>query len=226
MSSKQRTLQAPVHFKGVGLHTGAEVNMTIMPAPEHHGYAFQRMDVEGQTIIKADPDLVVGTQRGTTLEWQGARVYTTEHVLAALYGCKVDNALIQIDGPEIPIMDGSAWIFVQAIQSVGFEEQNAERVYLTLKENITYEDGEKNIEMLAVPTAGGEFRLTVMVDYNSPVLGTQHAHMYQLDHFVEEISKCRTFVFLRELEILAKNGLIKGGSLDNAIVMVDQQYSE
>lgn len=226
MSSKQRTLKAPVHLQGVGLHTGAMVNMTIMPAPENHGYAFQRVDLEAQTIIKADPDLVVGTQRGTTLEWQGARVHTTEHILAALYGCKVDNALIQIDGPEIPIMDGSAWLFVEAIQSVGFEEQNADRLYLTLKENLTYEDADRQIEMLAVPTNGGEFRLTVMVDYNSPVLGTQHAHMYQLDHFVEEISRCRTFVFLRELEILAKNGLIKGGSLDNAIVMVDQQYSE
>jgi UDP-3-O-[3-hydroxymyristoyl] N-acetylglucosamine deacetylase / 3-hydroxyacyl-[acyl-carrier-protein] dehydratase len=226
MSSKQRTLKSPIQLHGVGLHTGATVHMTILPAPENHGYAFQRMDVEGQTIIKADPDLVVGTQRGTTLEWQGARVHTTEHVLSALYGSKVDNALIQLDGPEIPIMDGSAWPFVQAILAVGFEEQQADRLYLTLKENITYEDNEKNIEMLAVPTSGGEFRLTVMVDYNSPVLGTQHAHMYQLDHFVEEISKCRTFVFLRELEILAKNGLIKGGSLDNAIVMVDQQYSE
>lgn len=226
MSSKQRTLKSPVHLKGVGLHTGAQVNLSIHPAPENHGYKFQRMDIEGQPIIKADPDLVVSTQRGTTLEQHGARVYTTEHVLAAIYGCKVDNALIQLDGPEVPIMDGSAWPFVQAIEAVGYEEQNAERLYLTLTENITYENAEKGVEMLAVPTVGGEFRLTVMVDYNSPILGTQHAHMYQLNHFVEEISKCRTFVFLRELELLAKNGLIKGGSLDNAIVMVDQPYSE
>jgi UDP-3-O-[3-hydroxymyristoyl] N-acetylglucosamine deacetylase/3-hydroxyacyl-[acyl-carrier-protein] dehydratase len=184
------------------------------------------MDLPEQPIIKADPDLVVSTQRGTTLEQNGARVYTTEHVLAAIYGCKVDNALVQIDGPEIPIMDGSAWPFVQAIEAVGYEEQEAERQYLTLTENLTYENEEKGVEMLAVPTAGGEFRLTVMVDYNSPILGTQHAHMYQLNHFVDEISRCRTFVFLRELELLAKNGLIKGGSLDNAIVMVDQPYSE
>jgi UDP-3-O-[3-hydroxymyristoyl] N-acetylglucosamine deacetylase/3-hydroxyacyl-[acyl-carrier-protein] dehydratase len=184
------------------------------------------MDLPEQPTIKADPDLVVSTQRGTTLEQNGARVYTTEHVLAAIYGCKVDNALIQIDGPEIPIMDGSAWPFVQAIEAVGYEDQEAERQYLTLTENLTYENGEKGVEMLAVPTAGGEFRLTVMVDYNSPILGTQHAHMYQLNHFVEEISRCRTFVFLRELEVLAKNGLIKGGSLDNAIVMVDQPYTE
>lgn len=226
MSSKQRTLKEAVHLSGVGLHTGAPVNVTILPAADNHGYVFQRMDVEGQPTIKADADLVVTTQRGTTLEQNGARVYTTEHLLSALYGSKVDNALIQIDGPEIPIMDGSAWPFVQAIEKVGFQEQNAERLYLTLKENITYEDAEKGIEMLAVPTVGGEFRLTVMVDYNSPILGTQHAHMYQLNDFVGEISRCRTFVFLRELELLAKNGLIKGGSLDNAIVMVDQPYSE
>lgn len=226
MSSKQRTLSAAVSLQGVGLHTGTKVNITILPAPENHGYVFQRIDLEGQPLIPADCDLVVGTQRGTTLEFKGARVYTTEHVLSALYGCKVDNALIQIDGPEIPILDGSAKQFVSAIEKVGYMEQNAERKYLTLTENITYEDKDKNIEMLAVPTHGGEFRLTVMVDYNSPVLGTQHAHMYQLNDFVNEISSCRTFVFLRELELLAKNGLIKGGSLDNAIVMVDRAYSE
>lgn len=226
MSSKQRTIGGPVTISGIGLHTGAAVNLTIVPAPENHGYAFQRIDLDGQPIVKADCDLVVSTQRGTTLEFKGARVHTTEHVLSALYGCKVDNALIQIDGPEIPIMDGSAWPFVAAIESVGYAEQNAERQYLTLTENLTYEDNEKGIEMLAVPTTGGEFRLTVMVDYNSPVLGTQHAHMYQLNHYKEEISKCRTFVFLRELEVLAKNGLIKGGSLDNAIVMVDKEYTD
>lgn len=226
MSSKQRTINAPVSLQGVGLHTGAMVNITILPAPENHGYVFQRIDLEGKPTIPADCDLVVATQRGTTLEFKGARVYTTEHVLSALYGCKVDNALIKIDGPEIPIMDGSAWPFVEAIEGVGYVEQNAERRYLNLLENLTYEDKEKGIEMLAVPTEGGEFRVTVMVDYNSPVLGTQHAHMYQLNHYVQEISKCRTFVFLRELELLAKNGLIKGGSLDNAIVMVERAYSD
>lgn len=226
MVSKQRTLKEPASLVGVGLHTGEPVTLTIQPAPEHHGYRFQRIDLPGQPIIKADPDLVVGTQRGTTLEDNGARVHTTEHVLSALYGCKVDNALIQLDGPEVPIMDGSAWPFVEAIEAVGFQDQNADRQYLVLKENLTYEDKEKHIEMLAVPTAGGEFRLTVMVDYNSPILGTQHATMYQLNEFVKEISRCRTFVFLRELEALAKHGLIKGGNLDNAIVLVERAYSE
>lgn len=226
MSSKQRTLASEVTVQGVGLHTGAATTMTICPAPANHGYRFQRIDLPGEPIVRADADLVVTTQRGTTLEENGARVYTTEHVLSALYGCKVDNALIKLNGPEVPIMDGSAWQFVQAIESVGYVDQDADRLYLTLTENLTYEDNEKGIEMLAVPTAGGEFRLTVMVDYNSPVLGTQHAHMYQLNDFVPEISKCRTFVFLRELEVLAKNGLIKGGSLDNAIVMVDRAYTD
>lgn len=226
MSSKQRTINEPIALKGVGLHTGASVNISILPAPENHGYVFQRTDMEGQPTIPADCDLVVATQRGTTLEFKGARVYTTEHVLSALYGCKVDNALIQIDGPEIPIMDGSAWPFVEAIEKSGYKEQNADRKYLTLTENITFEDKERGVEMLAVPTDGGEFRLTVMVDYNSPVLGTQHAHMYELNDYVPDIARCRTFVFLRELELLAKNGLIKGGSLDNAIVMVERAYSD
>jgi UDP-3-O-[3-hydroxymyristoyl] N-acetylglucosamine deacetylase / 3-hydroxyacyl-[acyl-carrier-protein] dehydratase len=226
MSSKQRTLKGPVTMKGVGLHTGAAVEMTILPAPENHGYKFQRVDMDGQPLIPADCDLVTTTQRGTTLEANGAKVHTTEHVLAAIYGSMIDNALIQLNGPEVPIMDGSSRIFVDAIQAVGIVEQEAEREYLVLTENLTYEDAQRGIEMLAVPTNGGEFRLTVMVDYNSPVLGTQHAHMYQLDHFVNEISNCRTFVFLRELEVLARNGLIKGGSLDNAIVMVDRPYTD
>ncbi|MFN8776074.1 MAG: UDP-3-O-acyl-N-acetylglucosamine deacetylase, partial [Flavobacteriales bacterium] len=188
MSSKQRTLRGPVAVQGVGLHTGAAVEMTILPAPENHGYKFQRVDLDGQPLIPADCDLVTTTQRGTTIEANGARVHTTEHVLAAIYGSMIDNALIQLNGPEVPIMDGSSRIFVDAIQAVGIVEQAAEREYLVLTENLTYEDAQRGIEMLAVPTNGGEFRLTVMVDYNSPVLGTQHAHMYQLDHFVSEIS--------------------------------------
>jgi UDP-3-O-[3-hydroxymyristoyl] N-acetylglucosamine deacetylase/3-hydroxyacyl-[acyl-carrier-protein] dehydratase len=226
MSSRQRTLAAPVVLEGVGLHTGANVRLTLAPAPDNHGYKFQRTDLEGQPVIRADADLVVETQRGTTLEENGARVHTTEHVLAALYGCKVDNALLQLDGPEVPIMDGSAWPFVQAIESAGYREQQADRHYLVLDETLTYEAPDKKIEMLAVPTKGGEFRVTVMVDYNSPLLGTQHAHMYQLNDFVSDISRCRTFVFLRELELLAKAGLIKGGSLENAIVLVERAYSQ
>jgi UDP-3-O-[3-hydroxymyristoyl] N-acetylglucosamine deacetylase/3-hydroxyacyl-[acyl-carrier-protein] dehydratase len=147
-------------------------------------------------------------------------VYTTEHVLAALYACQVDNALIKINGPEIPIMDGSSILFVNEIERVGYEDQSADREYFELNENIPWEDLEKGIEFLAIPDIN--YRLTVMVDYNSPVLGTQHASMYQLKDFKEEIARCRTFVFLRELEYLATNNLIKGGDLDNAIVLVDR----
>jgi UDP-3-O-[3-hydroxymyristoyl] N-acetylglucosamine deacetylase / 3-hydroxyacyl-[acyl-carrier-protein] dehydratase len=220
MAEKQRTLKSAVKLIGIGLHTGEKVTLEIWPAPDNHGYKFQRTDLEGTPTINADCDLVVATDRGTTLEQNGARVHTTEHVLAALYGCQVDNALVKIDGPEIPIMDGSSLPFVQAIESVGFEDQDAERDYFELSENIPWEDVEKGIEFLAVPDV--HYRITVMVDYKSPVLGTQHASMYNIGQFKEEIAGCRTFVFLRELEFLATNNLIKGGDLDNAIVLVDR----
>jgi UDP-3-O-[3-hydroxymyristoyl] N-acetylglucosamine deacetylase/3-hydroxyacyl-[acyl-carrier-protein] dehydratase len=220
MTEKQRTLKESIVFNGVGLHTGEAVTMEICPATDNHGYKFQRVDLENQPMIKADVDYVVATDRGTTLEQNGARVYTTEHILAALYACQVDNALIKINGPEIPIMDGSAILFVNEIERIGFEEQNSDREYFELNENIPWEDLEKGIEFLAIPDIN--YRLTVMVDYKSPVLGTQHASMYQLSDFKNEIAKCRTFVFLRELEYLASNNLIKGGDLDNAIVLVDR----
>ena len=220
MTEQQHTLKQPVALMGVGLHTGEKVTIELCPAPANHGYKFQRIDLEDAPIINADVDLVVSTERGTTLESKGVRVYTTEHVLAALVGCGVDNALIKITGQEIPILDGSALPYVKAIDSVGTEAQDAERVYFELDENIPWEDTEKQIEFLAIPDK--VYRLTVMVDYNSPVLGTQHASMYNLDEFKQEIAPCRTFVFLRELEYLAGNNLIKGGDLDNAIVLVDR----
>jgi UDP-3-O-[3-hydroxymyristoyl] N-acetylglucosamine deacetylase/3-hydroxyacyl-[acyl-carrier-protein] dehydratase len=221
MKEFQRTLKQPVKLSGVGLHTGVMVEINILPAPENHGYKFQRVDIEGQPIIPADADLVVSTQRGTTLEKDGVKVHTTEHLLASLYGLQLDNALIQINGPEIPIMDGSSRPFVEALEKAGFVEQNAERKYFRFEENLPWEDLEKGIEMLAVPA--DDFRLTVMVDYNSPVLGTQHATMYNINEFKEQIADCRTFVFLGELEQLAKNGLIKGGDPNNAIVLVERE---
>jgi len=218
--AKQKTIKESFSVVGVGLHTGQKAKLTVLPAEDNHGFKFKRTDLDGTPIINADPELVVDTSRSTTLEKNGARVHTTEHVLAALYGMEIDNALIEIDGPEIPIMDGSAYPFVGLINQVGIVEQNSDKDYFVITENLTYEDLERQTEMLAVPQ--DEFRLTVMVDYNSPQLGTQHAHMYHTGEFENEISKCRTFVFLRELEVLAKNGLIKGGDLDNAIVMVDK----
>ena len=221
MYTKQHTLKSVITFSSIGLHTGATVNVTIEPAAVNHGYKFQRVDVEGQPIIPADADLVVDTQRGTTLEKNGVRVHTTEHLLAALYGMQVDNALIKIDGPEMPIMDGSAQAFVDGIVQVGLEEQDADRDFFEFKENQPFEDLEKGVEMLAIPY--NDFRLTVMVDYNSPVLGTQHASMYEISEFKDNIAPCRTFVFLRELETLARAGLIKGGHIDNAIVLVERE---
>ena len=220
---KQHTLKGSATVKGVGLHTGEPVTLTLRPAPIGHGYKFQRTDVPGEPIIDADADLVVSTERGTTLGKGDVRVNTTEHVLSALYALGVDNCLLQLSGPEVPIMDGSALPFVEAIESVGLEEQNAKRDWYELTEPIWFETKERGTEMLGVPAPGGEFRLTVMVDYNSPVLGTQHASMYRAEEFKQEIAPCRTFVFLRELEVLAKAGLIKGGDLNNAIVLEDRE---
>ncbi len=224
MSDKQRTIAKSVSISGVGLHTGKPVSLTFNPAPEHHWYKFQRTDLEGHPIIDADADLVVDTSRGTTLEKNGARVHTTEHVLAALVGLGIDNCLIQVTGPEMPIMDGSSARFIELLEEAGIVEQNAIREYFELSENLTYEDPIKKVEMLAVPQ--DDFRVTVMVDYGSEVLGTQHASMYHLSDFKKEISSCRTFVFLRELEALLAHNLIKGGDLDNAIVLVDSDLPE
>ena len=224
MTVKQQTIKNPVSISGVGLHTGKQVNLTFVPAPENHGYKFQRVDLPDNPIIDADVDNVVDTSRGTTLEQNGARVHTTEHVLAALVGMEIDNVLIQLDGPEMPIMDGSSMPFIKVLQNAELEEQNAERIYFELTENLTYEDPIKNVEMLAVPQDA--FRVTVMVDYNSDVLGTQHAHIYNVAEFKTEIAMCRTFVFLHELEALLAHNLIKGGDLDNAIVLVDKEISK
>jgi UDP-3-O-[3-hydroxymyristoyl] N-acetylglucosamine deacetylase/3-hydroxyacyl-[acyl-carrier-protein] dehydratase len=224
MSDKQRTIDKAVSITGKGLHTGAPVTLTFNPAPENHWYKFQRIDLEGHPIIDADCDLVVDTSRGTTLEKNGARVHTTEHVLAALVGMGIDNCLIQVTGPEMPIMDGSSLNFIEILETVEIVEQEAERNYFELTENLTYEDPIKKVEMLAVPQ--DEFRITVMVDYGSEVLGTQHASMYNVGEFKKEIAPCRTFVFLRELEALLAHNLIKGGDMDNAIVLVDSDLPE
>ena len=178
MSTKQKTIKNSISLNGVGLHTGEKATVTFKSAPENHGFVFQRVDLDGKPTVKADCDLVVDTSRGTTIEQNGARVHTTEHLLAAAYGLEIDNLLIEIDGPEVPILDGSARFFLQALKDAGIEDQEAEKDYFVIEENITYEDLDRMTEMLAVPQ--DEFRLTVMVDYNSPTLGTQHAHMYHL----------------------------------------------
>jgi UDP-3-O-[3-hydroxymyristoyl] N-acetylglucosamine deacetylase/3-hydroxyacyl-[acyl-carrier-protein] dehydratase len=220
MGEKQRTIKNSISISGKGLHTGLPTTVTFKPAPENHWYKFKRVDLPNQPVIDADVDNVKDTERGTSLEQNGGRVATTEHLLAALVGLEIDNVLIEVNGPEIPIMDGSSMPFVEALEKAGIVEQEAKRVYFELKDILSYEDSAKHIEMLAVPQE--TFRLTVMVDYNSPVLGTQHATIYNTGEFKKEIAACRTFVFLHELELLLSHNLIKGGDLDNAIVLVDR----
>ncbi len=224
MNDKQHTIQAPVTVRGVGLHTGVEATMTFCPAPVGHGYKFQRVDLPGQPVVDADVDNVVDLSRGTTIEQNGARVNTVEHTLAALVGLQLDNVLIQLSGPEPPIMDGSSAEFIKALNTVGFEEQNALRNYYEIPESIRYVDNARGVEIAALPLP--DYRLTVMVDYNSPVLGSQHATLDDIGKFSDEIASSRTFCFLHELEMLYKNNLIRGGDLSNAIVVVDRVVSD
>lgn len=225
MNLKQTTIKAPVTVKGVGLHTGKEVIMTFKPAPENHGFKFQRIDLPGSPIIEADVDNVTDTSRGTTITQNGASVSTVEHTLAALAGLELDNILIEINAPETPIMDGSSIIFIEELEKVGFEIQDADREYFVIPSNITYSESDRQVEMVAMPYID-DYRITVMVDYNSPVLGSQHAGLSGIAQFKKEIASCRTFCFLHELEMLLKNNLIKGGDLNNAIVVVDKVVSE
>jgi UDP-3-O-[3-hydroxymyristoyl] N-acetylglucosamine deacetylase / 3-hydroxyacyl-[acyl-carrier-protein] dehydratase len=221
MKTNQQTIKGPVTVSGVGLHTGVTANMTFLPAKPNHGIKFQRVDMEGQPIVEADVDYVVDTSRGTTIEKNGARINTVEHTLAAFVGLEIDNVLIQLDGPEPPIMDGSSIKFIEAIEKVGIEEQNAQRNFFEIPESIIYKDKARDVEIAALPL--DDYRVTVMVDYNSPVLGSQHASLNDIVDFKEQISSCRTFCFLHELEQLHKANLIKGGDLSNAIVIVDRK---
>lgn len=224
METKQKTINKPVTISGVGLHTGKQVNMTFMPAPEFHGYKFQRTDLPDQPIIEADVDLVIDTARGTTLGKNGVTVNTVEHTLAACAGLSIDNLLIQIDGPEPPIMDGSAEFFVKALLDAGIKEQEAEREYFELINNIYHSNPELNQEMVAMPLDG--FRATVLIDYNSPILGSQHASLLDINEFKNEIASSRTFCLLNEIEELYKRNLIKGGDFNNAIVIVDREVGQ
>lgn len=224
MYTKQHTIKAPVKVSGVGLHTGAQVNLTFVPAPINHGILFKRVDLPDQPVVECDVDNVVDISRGTSIEKNGARINTVEHALAALVGLQIDNILIELDGPEIPIMDGSSLPFIEAISAIGLEEQNALRNFFEVPHGIFFHDAEKNIELAALPL--DDYRVTVMVDYNSPVLGSQHATLNSITQFEKEISSCRTFCFLHELEMLHKQNLIKGGDLNNAIVVVDRVVND
>ncbi len=224
ITPKQTTLQSTIELSGVGLHTGASVKLKLNPAAENHGYKFRRVDLPNMPIIEADCDLVTDTSRGTTLEKNGASVSTIEHVMAALVGMEVDNVLIDIDGPEMPIMDGSSEPFIKAIEATGIVEQEADREYFEIPYNIHYTNDENKVEIIAMPV--NDYRITVMVDYNSPILGSQHAALTSMADFKKEIAPCRTFCFLHELEFLLNNNLIKGGDLNNAIVVVDREVEQ
>jgi UDP-3-O-[3-hydroxymyristoyl] N-acetylglucosamine deacetylase/3-hydroxyacyl-[acyl-carrier-protein] dehydratase len=221
---KQHTLSQSVSISGTGLHTGILVDMTLQPANPGFGIQFQRIDLPNQPLIKADCDLVTDTSRGTTLQVGDAKVSTVEHILAALVGLGVDNLLIELNGPEIPIMDGSSAPFIEAIEKVGVLEQDAAKAWYSIDENIFHYDEDKRVEMVAMPAL--DYQITALIDFNSPVLGTQHAALKTIKDFKSEISPCRTFCFLHELETLLEHDLIKGGDINNAIVVVDKPVTK
>ena len=221
---KQKTIGKKVTLTGVGLHTGQNVTMSFLPAPENHGFSFKRLDLEGEPLIEADANYVINTQRGTNLEKNGVKIQTSEHVLAALVGMDLDNVLIELDAPEPPIMDGSSKFFVQALEEAGVEEQNELREEYIVKDVISYRDEATGSELTIIPSE--QYQITTMVDFGTKVLGTQNATLENIADFKDEISSSRTFSFLHELEMLLEHGLIKGGDLNNAIVYVDKEISE
>ena len=224
MSKNQKTIKKPVTLSGKGLHTGMHVDLTFRPAPVNHGYIFQRTDLEDKPKLYAKADLVSDTSRGTTIEENGVRVGTIEHIMAALYGLEIDNVFMEISGPEAPIIDGSSKFVVKALKEAGIEEQEEEKIVYEVKEKIVYADEAKGIEIILYPDE--KFSVDVMIDYNSKVLGNQYASLSRIEDFEHEIAPCRTFVFFHELEFLLKNNLIKGGDLENAIVILDHEVPQ
>lgn len=223
-SDKQHTISKSISIAGVGLHTGDNVCITLKPAVPDFGIQFQRIDLLSKTIIKADCDFVVDTSRSTTIGHNGVKISTIEHLLAALVGMGVDNVLIEIDGAEVPIMDGSSRPFVNAIEQASVQEQDAQKHWHTIEETITYYDEDKKAEMIAMPAK--EYQLTTLIDFNSSVLNQQYAQLKTLQAFKNYIAPSRTFCFLHELEMLLENNLIKGGAIDNAIVVVDKPITK
>ena len=223
MSQKQQTLNGPLSFQGKGLHTGLNVQMTFLPAEAGSGIRFRRTDLEGAPEVEALADYVVDTSRGTTIERKGVRVSTIEHVMAALWSCGVDNAVVEVDAPETPIMDGSAREYAEAIASVGLQEQDADRVYYDINEKTVFSIEDKGVEIAAYPD--DKFTVNVNIDFNSKILGNQYARLDNIENFSSGIAPCRTFVFLHEIEQLLQHNLIKGGDLDNAIVIVERDIT-
>ena len=221
---KQQTLKGSFTLQGKGLHTGLDIEITFLPAPENHGYKIQRIDLEGQPVIDAVAENVTATQRGTVLGKQNVSVSTIEHAMAALYALEIDNCLIQVNAPEFPILDGSARIYVENIERVGIEEQNAEKDFYVIRNKIEVTDEETGSTIMALPD--DHFSVSTMVLFDSPILNYQYASLEDMKCFADEIASARTFVFVREIEQLLKNNLIKGGDLDNAIVIYDQKIDQ
>jgi UDP-3-O-[3-hydroxymyristoyl] N-acetylglucosamine deacetylase/3-hydroxyacyl-[acyl-carrier-protein] dehydratase len=225
MLIQQRTIKNEVSMSGIGLHTGTECTMTFKPAPENYGIKFVRTDLGGNPEIPALCDFVVDVSRGTTLGIGDAKVYTVEHVLAAVVGLQIDNIIIELDGIEPPIGDGSALPYVEALLKADFVQQEAPKDYLIIEETVMYHNEDKQVDIVALPLDG--YRITVMVDYQNPALGSQHTGLFDLEkEFVSEFAPSRTFCFLSEVEQLSKANLIKGGDIDNAVVIVDKQMTQ
>ena len=224
MISFQRTIGKPVTLSGTGLHTGIKTDVVFHPAPENHGIVFKRVDLDEQPTVKAHVDNVIDTSRSTSIGRDNVRIGTVEHALSALVGLEICNVLIEINGPEMPILEGSAKPFVDILKTAGLVDQKHEKDVFEIKQPIIYTDEENGIEIMALPAE--EFCLSVMIDYQSVVLGNQFASLTGVDDFENEIAPSRTFVFFRELEVLWKNNLIKGGSLDNAIIILDREVSQ
>ncbi len=225
MLKMQRTVKSSISYSGVGLHTGEPCSLTFNPAPVGHGIQFKRLDIPNSPPIPATIDYVVDISRGTIIGRDDIKIHTVEHVLAALAGLEVDNVLINLTASEPPVGDGSALPFVKALNDVGFEEQPSPREYLEIENTIIYHNEEKGIDLVAMPAP--IFRITYMVDYPNTALGTQYTSLYDLqEEFVSEFASARTFAFLSEVEELKNQGLIKGGSLDNAVVFVDRDVDD
>lgn len=225
MLEQQRTIKNEVAITGIGLHTGTTCTMTFKPAPENYGIRFVRTDLGGNPEIPALADHVVDVSRGTTLGIGEAKVYTVEHVLASVVGLQIDNIIIELDGIEPPIGDGSAMPYVTKLLEAGFVQQEAPKDYLIIDETVTFHDEERQVDIVALPL--DSYRITVMVDYQNPALGSQHTGLFDLEkEFVTEFAPARTFCFLSEVEQLSDYGLIKGGDIDNAVVIVDKTVVE
>ena len=221
---KQLTLKDSFTVRGKGLHTGLDIEATFLPAPENHGYAFQRTDVEGMPVIQAVAENVVNTNRGTVIAAGDVTVSTIEHCMAALYAAGVDNVLVQVNGAEVPILDGSAVEFVEKIQQAGLMEQAADKEFFVVRNKIEVVDEETGAKLVVLPD--DEFSVDVKINYDSPVLGNQYATLERIQDFGKETAPSRTFVFVREIEQLIKANLIKGGDLDNAIVIYDSPLDQ